>query len=323
MSKKEEYEDRGDVFEPEDDKDYEDIEMDEEEDEEEDSEETEDESEDESEDEEGDDDSDEDEDEESEDDEEDDDDGEEEEQRIPKGRLNQVLRQRDEERERVKWLEQQLEVLIKGRTDPEEEYEEEESGPPEYDFDAAEGKYIELILEGEVKEATALRKEINKARDELYNWQIETARKAAKEDAVTETSNSLDEARFNTMLQGFVEEYAFFNDQSDAYNERAVVMANKLMASYLAEGKTKSQALKAAVEDIVPLFDKPKSTKTKADERTKEARRKAAKASKSQPPKITGKSKGTRDLKAVDITSEKVFNTLSAKEKAKLRGDFV
>ena len=85
-------------------------------------------------------------------------------------------------------------------------------GPPEYDFDEAEAKYIELILEGEVKDATTLR-EINKARDELYNYQIETARKSAKNDAVTETSNSLDEARFNTLLTSYVEEFDFLNDK--------------------------------------------------------------------------------------------------------------
>ena len=45
---------------------------------------------------------------ESEDDEDDDEEGRRT-KRIPKGRLNQVLRQRDEERDRVRWLEEQLE----------------------------------------------------------------------------------------------------------------------------------------------------------------------------------------------------------------------
>ena len=328
MSKEEEYEDRGDVFitEEEDDEveeldsldeDEDDESEDDDQDDSDDSDDDDDEYEDDGEDDSEDDDADESEDE-------DDSDDEDSEQRIPKGRLNQVLRQRDEERERVRWLEDQLEVLIRGRgEDVSEESEEEDTAPPEYDFDEAESKYIELILEGEVKDATALRKEINKARDELYNYQIETARKSAKNDAVTETSNSLDEARFNTMLHGYVEEFDFLNDQSKAYNEKAVVMANKLMASYMAEGKTKSQALKAAVEDVTPLFEKKKVEKTVTSDRTKIARKKAARASKAQPPVVKGKGKTTRELKPSDITSEKVFNSLTAKEKAKLRGDFV
>lgn len=331
---KEEIEDRGDIFVPEvedddeelelldDDEDIEDEESDDEsedvsEDDDDDSEDDDDDSED------GSEDGSEDDDEEDEDDDEDDED--ESEQRIPKGRLNQVLRQRDEERERVRWLEEQLEVLIRGKgVEDEDDVEEEDAGPPEYDFDEAEAKYIELILEGEVKDATALRKEINKARDELYNYQIDTARKAAKNDAVTETSNSLDEARFNTLLTGYVEEFDFLNDKSKAYNEKAVVMANKLMASYMAEGKTKSQALKAAVEDVTPLFEKPKA-KPSATERTKEARKKAARASKTQPPSLKGTGKASRTIKPSDIgkMSEKIYNSLTAKEKAKLRGDIL
>ena len=331
MSKKEELdelEDRGDVFVPENDDDYdendtEDEELDLEEEDQEDLEDDESEDSEETESDDLEDDSEEDEDsDESEDDE--DDDEEEDEQRIPKGRLNQVLRQRDEERDRVRWLEEQLEVLIRGRGEDDSEDEgEEDSGPPEYDFDEAEAKYIELILEGEVKDATTLRKEINKARDELYNYQIETARKSAKNDAVTETSNSLDEARFNTLLTNYVEEFDFLDDKSKAYNEKAVVMANKLMASYMAEGKTKSQALKAAVEDVTPLFEKKRVESTSTSDRTKTARKKAARASKAQPPVVKGKGKTTRELKPSDITSEKIFNSLTAKEKAKLRGDFV
>jgi len=330
MSKEEEYEDRGDIFVPEgeedEDEELETLDEDEDLEDEESDDESEDDDEDDSDEDEDESESDDDEskDDDDEDDSDDEEDEDEDEQRIPKGRLNQVLRQRDEERDRVRWLEEQLEVLIRGRgEDGIEEEGEEDTSPPEYDFDEAEAKYIELILEGEVKDATSLRKEINRARDDLYNYQIETARKAAKDDAVTETSNSLDEARFNTLLQRYVEEFDFLNDQNDAYNEKAVVMANKIMASYMAEGKTKSQALKAAVEDVTPLFDKPKVEKKVTSDRTKTARKKAARASKAQPPAVKGKGKSTRQLKPSDLTNEKIFNSLTAKEKAKLRGDFV
>lgn len=337
MSKEEEYEDRGDVFvsEGEDADDDEDEELDpidededEESDDEDDSEDEDDESDDEDED---DSDEDEDEDDESDDEDEDDSDDEDEdedvEQRIPKGRLNQVLRQRDEERERVKWLEEQLEVLIKGKQAPEDEEEEEEvEEQPEYNFDDAEEKYLELILEGEVKQAAALRKEINNARDELYQYQINTVRRAAKEDAVTETSNSLDEARFNTLLTNYTEEYDFLDDTSDAYNEKAVILANKLIASYMAEGNSKSYALKAAVEDVVPLFEKKKEEpKPKTTDRVKTARKKAARASKAQPPSSKSTNRPTRSLKAADIgkMTERQYDQLTAKEKAKLRGDIL
>ena len=283
-------------------------------------------------DEDSDDESDDDDEEEDEEDPEDDEDDDEE-QRIPKGRLNQVLRQRDEEREHRKWLEEQLETLIKAQGKADQEQEEEDEGPPDYDFDAAEERYIELVLEGSVKDASKLRKEINAASQEVYEYQIESAKKAAKSEAVTETTSSLDEVRFNSLIGQYQEEHPFLDDESDAYNGQAVAMTNKLMGSYMAEGKTKSQALTAAVNDIVPLFEKAedpapkvKKGKKKAEVRKRTARKKAAKASRQQPPDTKGaKGKQNRKFTADDVAKmpEKVFNSLTQKEKAKLRGDIL
>lgn len=338
MSKEDEevVEDRGDLVEP-----IEDEELDEEE-----VEELDDEDEDEEDEEVGDDEEEEDEDEvasdeDEEDDEEDDEDGEDEDdqeedeagedtQRIPKSRLDQVIKQREEERERSAWLQEQLEAMIQRQTVQEEEAEEEEPVAPEYDFDTAESKYIELILEGESDKATALRREISDARSAEYQFQIESVRKAATNDAVDRTTNSLDEQRFQTLLSGYVSEYDFLNDESDSYNAKAVTMANKLMASYLAEGELKSEALKKAVDDITPLYapakKSAKATVDKGAVRKKAARRKAAKASRSQPPRSKGKTgKVKRSLDSVDVEkmSDRDWDTLTNREKAKLRGDIV
>lgn len=335
---KEVIEDRGDAVEPvEDEEEYEDLDQDEEDTDEEDVEsDDDDDASDDDEDEESDDDeddeseeSDEDEDEDDEESDEDEDEGETaEDQRIPKSRLDQVIAQREEERERNLWLQEQLETMIQRQDAVKEEAEEEDPGPPEYDFDVAESKYIELILEGEVKDAAALRREISDARDEVYHYQIDAVKKAAATDAVESTTNSLDEQRFNSMLTSYVKEYSFLDDNSDAYNAKAVTMANKLMASYMAEGKLKSEALKAAVDDVTPLFEK-KVAPAKADKgakRKKQARKKAAKASKAQPPN-TGERKGkaARSLKGLSVggMSDKAFGGLTAREKAKLRGDIV
>ena len=252
----------------------------------------------------------------------------EEEQRIPKGRLNQVLKQRDEEREHRKWLEQQLETLIRAQTKAEEKIQEEEAGPPEYDFDEAETQYAQFLMEGDIDKAAKLRSAISDAREELYHYQIEAAKKAMKSEAVQETTSSLDEVRFNALIGEYTEQFDFLNDQSDGYNEKAVTMANKLMSSYIAEGKSKSEALKAAVGDIVPLFAKAETaaapTKRKTEVRKKAARKKAAKASRQQPPAAKGaRGKAERKFSTQDIMnmSEKEFNSLTAREKAKLRGD--
>lgn len=262
-----------------------------------------------------------------EEDEDEDEDDEEDDIRIPKSRLDQVLSQRDSEREENKWLREQLEAILQNKT---KEVLKEEDTPPEYDFDTAEAQYIEKILEGDTAEAAKIRKEINKARDAEYKYQINEARRMAKEEASGEALNSIDETRFTTLLDKYRTEYSFLNDENDAYNERAVVMANKLMAAYLAEGNSKSQSLELAVKDIVPLFEKvnnEKPTRKKVVERESQARKKAAKASRSQPPTPRSKKDSSNvnldKLKPKDLMNDKIFNSLSAKDKAKLRGDIL
>lgn len=260
-----------------------------------------------------------------EEDEDDEDDEDPKDQMVPRSRIDQLVAQREEERERNQWLQEQLEAMIQRTTEVEEEVEEEPARP-EYDFHAAELKYGEAMLEGEPDKAAKIRGEINKAHAAEYAYQIEAAKRAAKAEAVSETTNSIDERRFNSLLATYTQEYDFLNDESDSYNAKAVTMANKLMAGYMQEGKMKSEALKLAVEDVTPFFEQPKADKkeTKSTARKKQARKKAAKASKAQPPNTGGKKgKAARNLDTIDMSkiSEKDFNNLTAREKAKLRGD--
>jgi len=265
-------------------------------------------------------------DEEDEEEDEEDDDGNEDEDedgsRIPRSRLNQVIRQREEERERSRWLEEQLETLIKAQTTKQQETALEKI-EEQYDFDVAETKYIEKILEGEVEEAQRIRKEINIERQKEYNNQIESIKRSLKEDTVTETSKSLDEVKFKEGLEKAQLEHAFLNDKSKQYNEKAVRMANSLMSSYLQDGDLKSVALNKAIKDVAELFGDPAS---KASTRTKLARKTAAKASQQQPPESRAKGGKTgRSLDSVDVNklSEKDFKSLTKKELARLRGDIV
>lgn len=248
-------------------------------------------------------------------------------QRIPRSRLNQVIQQREDAKERSAWLEEQLEVLIKQRQAPEEPTVPEVV-IPDYDFDASEEKYGDLILEGSVKEAAALRREINAEQNKLFEAQIATVREEASVEAAKTSKASVEDGAFSTFLDDVVSEKSYLDDQSDDYNERAVKMANSLMSSYLAEGGyTKAEALALAVSDIGPLFedDKPEQLgKKKASTRDKSARKKAVKASEQQPPNAerrTGR-KGV-DLDNIDVgkMSDKQFNSLTRKERATLRGD--
>lgn len=246
-------------------------------------------------------------------------------QRVPRSRLNQVIQQREDERARATWLEEQLETLIGQRQAevPVVEVKVE----PDYDFDDAEERYGNFLLEGDTKQATAVRKEMNGERDKLYQKQIDDVKVAMKEEATAVSKATLEDNKFETFLEKTFEARDYLDDSSDQYNERAVKMANSLMVSYIQEGKSKVEALTLAVEDISPLFEeKPKlGSKKKTTTRTKDARRKAVKTDEQQPPSGARKSrgKGTRDLDnfKVEGLSDKDFNSLTKKELATLRGD--
>lgn len=245
---------------------------------------------------------------------------------IPRSRLNQVIQQREAERERAAWLEDQLETLIKQRNVPEPQPKED---PPEpsYDFDTAEESYTELLLEGDTKGAAALRREINAEVSKETNRQIQEGIKQATKESSEATVKTLEDEKFDIYLEKITVEKSYLNADSDDYDEKAVKMANSLMSSYIAEGLPRTKALAQAVDDISSLFEKPEKPNLGGDasKRTKEARKRAVKAADAQPPasERRSRSKSAKDLDALDIAkmSDKEFNSLTKKEIAALRGD--
>lgn len=246
-------------------------------------------------------------------------------QRVPRSRLNQVIQQREEEKERSAWLEEQLSTLIKQRQEP-EVVEEAPAEVPSYDFDTSEAKYIELVLEGSIDDAGKLRREINQERDKIYDHQLASVKASLSEEVKASSENTRTTAKFEDFLEDTFASKEYLDDTNDAYNEQAVQMANRLMIGYMQEGKDKIEALDQAVKDISPMFEeKPSLGKKSPSKRTVSARKKAVSASEAQPPSTenSGGKKSARDLDKINISkmSEKAFNSLTKKELATLRGD--
>jgi hypothetical protein len=245
--------------------------------------------------------------------------------KVPLARLNKVIDQRNQERERTARLEQQIERLIDQVASPKEapvKVEPEEV----YDFDVAESQYIEHILEGETEKAAKLRRQIDKERDKEVKKLVSEAKSSATEEAVTRTTAGLEEDRFNTLVATYEEKYTFLNADEEDYNEEAVDTVNALMNGFMKD-MSKSKALKKAVDRIANMYEKaPEKPKLggKGRKLDKTADRKRnAKVSQKQPPKTKGKGTKGRDLDSLDVSelTEEQFNNLSAKEKAILRGD--
>lgn len=243
--------------------------------------------------------------------------------KIPKSRFDEVIAQREEAKERSLWLESQLEKLINSQQS-QKPVEPEKAQLPEYNFDEAEEKYVNLIIEGEIAKATKLRSEIDKARQENLRVIISEITESVTSKVKSESSAALDGEKFNTLIENFENKYKFLDTTSDDYNEEAVDTVNTLLAGYVAAGKSKSEGLKLAVNKVAPLYEKTKDTKQSlGNSRKVEAGKKAAQAANSQPSKTKSVSTRSVDKETVNVSkmSEKDFNQLTEKEKRILRGD--
>ena len=240
--------------------------------------------------------------------------------KVPKSRLDEVIKQREEAKERSAWLEAQLEKLIARETQVQQAPKEVR---PAYNYDEAEEQYIQLVIEGETAKAAKLRAEINSNRDLDLKALIAEVTKETTSKVKSESSQVIEEERFSTLIDSFENKYKFLNADSKEYNEEAVDTVNTLLAGYVAAGKTKSEALKLAVNKVAPLYVKTVDTKqTLGNKRKVEAGKKAVEAAKSQPSKT--KSVSTKqDFDKIDVSkmSEKDFAKLTDKEKRILRGD--
>lgn len=239
--------------------------------------------------------------------------------KIPKYRLDQEIEKRraaleafERESKRAAWLEEQLTKLLEnGKQQKEQEIQ--------FDFESAEEQYVDLILEGKTKEAAQLRKEIESNRVN----QFQKIAEAAREEALKTTSNKLEEERFELLVENFESKYAFLNAKDKKnFNKEAVDTINTFMAGYMAQGKSKAEALKKAVDKVAPMYQK---TSVKTANKTIDTRKKNILASKKQPVSLKSSRSSTRDVDTLDVTklTDKDWKQLTAKEKAILRGDLI
>ncbi len=243
--------------------------------------------------------------------------------KIPKSRLDEVIAQREEERERARWLEEQLEKLIEANSKPSSQHVEEKE-VVKYDFDTAEQNYIDLIIEGETSKAAALRKEIEEARHRELVSVIKDIESESSKKIKEASKQTTEDLKFESLIDTFESKYAFLNADSDDYNEEAVDTVNTLMAGFIASGISKPDALSKAVRKVAPFYKNEEETVKKlGGERKTKSIKKSVKASKSQPPKTRSKGSKNLDLDDIDISklNERDFDSLTEKEKRILRGD--
>lgn len=245
---------------------------------------------------------------------------------IPKARFDEVLTQRNAERERAAAqearaaeLERQLAAFQQQTTKP------PESKPEPVDINKLETEYANLMMAGDVADAVKLRGQINEA--------IRIEAEAAAERRMEAREQAREHKAMASELQresaAILEAYAYL-DTPDGEVALDLIVAQR--DRYMAQGIPAAQALRKAADLIAPKFapddgEKPEpkadTTELKEDTRKKAAIQRGIKDSELQPPNMTGV--GNRAMETInrDVSkmSEEEFEALPESVKAKMRGD--
>lgn len=237
---------------------------------------------------------------------------------IPKSRFDEVIAERNAEREANAELKRRLEALEAAAKTKEPEPKKEEAKS----IDALELEYANLMLEGDIEKAVKLRSQINASIRE----QAEAAAEQKISAREAERSQKAIANELAAMSAQVVKDYPYLDTEDGAL---VIPQITALRDAYVAKGESPAAALRKAADFIAPKFDPnpqgkddPKA-ELKTDPRTAQAIARGIKDSAAQPPQMSGV--GNRAMETVkrDVTrmSEEEFEALPESEKRKMRGD--
>lgn len=232
---------------------------------------------------------------------------------VPKKRLDEVLG-------KLKASQKELEDLKLAATPPPD-------APEAYDFDAKETEYMNLVLDGQTKEAVALRQQIRTAEKTQLEWEM--GQKMAETVSYNQTATTLQRAASELEAT-----FPVFDKTSDQYSEEMTQEVIELRDAFIIKGEDPVAALSKAAtfvvksNELISADEQPAladSTAPKVDEVAKkrsEVTKKLGQA-KAQPPELPGESSGSRGEKPLNLAnmSEEEFNALPAATLKRLRGD--
>jgi len=234
---------------------------------------------------------------------------------VPKARLDEVLAKQ-------KALQKQLDEINAAN-------EKAEDAPEDYDFDAKEVEYQNMVLDGETEKAVALRREIRKAERATLEYEMrqemsQTVNQDRQMTALQQAANAMEDA------------YPVFNRDSDDYNEDITNEVVELRDAFMMKGYEAVDALSKAVKYVVKDHDLDQAQESapslagkaqKSDELAKKRAQvnKKLKAADAQPPELPGESSAHHGERALDLSTmtEEEFAALPEATLKRLRGDIL
>jgi hypothetical protein len=234
---------------------------------------------------------------------------------VPKARLDEVLAKQ-------KALQKQLDDINAAS-------EKSAEAPEEYDFDAKEVEYQNMVLDGETDKAVGLRREIRKAERATLEFEMrqemsQTVNQDRQMTALQQAANAMEEA------------YPVFDRNSEAFNEDVTNEVVELRDMFMQGGYDVVDALSKAVKYVVKDHDLDQAQESapslagKAQKSDELANRRAQvsrklKAADAQPPELPGESSSMHGEKGLDLSTmtEEEFAALPEATLKRLRGDIL
>lgn len=246
--------------------------------------------------------------------------------RIPKARFDAVNERMQRAEAALKALREQRAALPN-------------STPPDFDFDAAEQKYADAVVAGQMEDAKKVRAEIRAAERLVAEASIADQAMATYEGVAARASVDAAVALVNV-------EYPVFDPKSDVYDQAMVDEALELFNGLMLTGKsTPAEALvraakataalrgvqrsevevpvaPVAAKPEVPVKKKEEVKPVKKEEVSLDAKMKMAEK---HPPSLSAAGNAGVSAPSFDVLklSDKEWDKLSETDIAKLRGDFL
>ena len=237
---------------------------------------------------------------------------------VTKGRLDEALhkaRQREEELQRR---------LTAAEERKNQETVSADVSDREKELDELDDTYAELLMEGELEKAGAVRKQWRQKNNDLSDIRLEQRSTLASKQAI-------ESMRFERQLAEHEVKFPVINPDSEAFDEDVAVEVREVMDAFKAKGWNPVAALNKAVKYVVREEAAPEEVDTDVirTKRQVAARKKVADLASKSPPDITDKGRdtdkvGTGDgLPDVTKMTPEQFAKLSEAQLSKLRGDSV
>lgn len=240
---------------------------------------------------------------------------------VPHARFNEVNETLKQERAERLRLEEEL-ARARGQQ-PAPAADKPEPKPEGFDFDAAEDRFMDALLDGDKEAASKIRAEIRaEERKELAQQSAQSAQQVTDAELKRREAEAEQQVA-QKVMSAAITKYPFLNHESEDADADAIEDVIARRDLYLKQGMPFAKALATAVEKVAPRYaPQEELPKPRSHTATAEQISRNLKLEQRIPAAMPGVGERGKDIDYAKL-SEEEFDALSEADKRKARGDFV